>query len=307
MPQQKLTILIISFNGWRYLDSCLNSILASGSHFFEIIVIDNASVDGTPEKLRNKYPFIRLILNPSNVGHTRAVNQGCRLADGDRILLLDADTELRADAIKQMSMLLDEDPGISMAAPRILNSDGTIQESARNFPSALNGIFGRQSVLTRLFPNNPFSSRYLAKYNYGKQIPYQVEHISAACMMFSKSLIETVGEWDEGYHSYWVDADWCKRLQEAGKTICCVPSAVIIHHEQISRFLRKSPVRIIKFHTGAYRFYRLHYTKGRWDPRSLAAGILLSGRLLVLLAINVFKKSPGSHMDPLSQRKPEDD
>ena len=303
MQENKISVLIISFNSWKFLDSCLKSIASSDYTVWEIVVIDNASVDGSPEKLREKYPGVRLIQNSENVGHTRAVNQGYKLLTGDRVLLLDADVELQCDAIRMMSEFLDEHADVHMVGSKTLNTDGTIQESARNFPSAINGLFGRQSLLTRVFPGNPFSRRYLALYNFKSHTPFKVEHISAACMLFRKKVLDTAGLWDEGFHSYWVDADWCMRIQKSGGSIYCVPNAVIVHHEQNKRFLKKNPLRIIKFHTGAYRFYRLHWTFGILDPRSLTAALLLTIRAIILLVGNEFKKSSGFHKDPLSLKK----
>ncbi|MHC4196100.1 MAG: glycosyltransferase family 2 protein [Planctomycetota bacterium] len=292
MNVPNLSIVITSFNCWHYLDNCLQSIRASDRFIYEIIVVDNASTDRTPEKLQTVYPQVRLVQNSKNLGHTLAVNQGFKKASGSRILLLDADTELELDAIKIMSTFLDEHPEVCVVAPRTLNSDGTIQETARNFPSAMNGLFGRQSTMTRLFPNNPFSKRYLARDNSGGEQPFAVQQVSAACMLFNKSVLDKVGMWDQGYRGYWVDTDWCKRIEKWGGVIYCVPQAVVIHHEQNSHFRKKSPARIINFHLGAHRLYRLHYTRGIWDPRSIIAAALLTLRTILLLITNTFKKNP---------------
>jgi N-acetylglucosaminyl-diphospho-decaprenol L-rhamnosyltransferase len=304
MTSTRLSVLAISFNCWEHLNTCLRSILASDYPVFEIVVIDNASIDGTVDKLRAAYPTVEVIQNSENVGHTKAVNQGLRLVKGQRVLLLDADTELRPDAISRMSAFLDEHPGAYVVAPRLLNPDGTTQYNARNLPSAMSGLFGRQSLLTRLFPNNVFSRRYLALDQRDTQTPFRAEHVGATCMLFNGAILDKVGMWDEGYHSYWVDADWCKSVLDAGGSIYCIPKAVVFHHDQNSRFLKKSPIRIIKFHAGAYRFYCLHRTRGRWDPRRPLAAVLLAVRTLLLLGLNMFKNPVGSQVDPLSQTRP---
>ncbi len=303
MRASNLSILIISFNCWHYLDICIQSILASDYPILEVVTVDNASMDGTPEKMRTKYPQVYLVQNDENVGHVRAVNQGFKLLTSDRILLLDADTELRPNAIRRMAEFLDDHREVCMVAPRTINSDGTMQETARNFPSPMNGLFGRQSVLTKLFPSNPFSRHYLARDHFDHQDPFQVEFISAACMMFRKTILERVGVWDEGFCGYWVDADWCKRIQKAGGIVYCVPQAVITHDEQNKGFRKKNPKRIIDFHVGAYKFYRRHYTLGMWDPRSVMAVFLLGLRTLLLLLTNILKKAPESYKDPLSLQR----
>lgn len=303
MTSPSLSILITSFNCWDRLNACLRSIFSSDYPIFEIVVVDNASTDGTVEKLHRTYPMVRIIENSKNLGHARAVNQGFKLVTGQRILLLDADTELRPDAITKMSAFLDNHPEVYLVAPRLFYPDGTLQHSARNFPSIMSGLFGRQCLLTRLFPNNPFSRRYLALYHLDTQTPFRAQHVGATCILFYREILQKVGMWDEGFHSYWVDADWCKSIQEVGGSIYCVPKAVVIHHEQNSRFLKKSPVRIIKFHAGAFRFYRRHYTLGIWDPRNLIAAIALAIRTLLLLVTNSLKRTSQCYKDPLSQNK----
>jgi len=306
MEHEALSIVTITYNCWTYLDKCIRSINDSDFPVSEIIVVDNASVDGTAGKVRNKYPGIKLIENKENLGAIRGVNLGYNAVTGDRILLLDSDTELKPDTIRVMYEFMNEHPEVTMVVPRTLDSDGKVQETARKFPSVINGIFGRQSILTKLFPNNPFSGRYLLREHLDSKEPFQVEMASAACMMFRKSIFDSVGMVDEGYGrfvGYWNDADWCKRIQKSGGILYCLPNAIIVHHEQNKPFRKKSPSRIIEFHTGAYRFYRLHYTLGKWDPRSLIAALLLAARSLLLLALNTFKPSPETSVDPMLQKE----
>ena len=298
-----ISVVIISFNCWELLNACLKSIYSSDSACKEIIVIDNNSVDETCENLRKYYPEVRIIENDSNVGHTRAVNQGCRISSGKHILLLDADTEVSKDCVRVLAVFLESHPDVSVVAPKTFLADGTLQNSAKNFPAPINGIFGRQSLLTRLFPGNVFSKRYLALTKCDMKQAIKVEHVSAACMLFRRDVFEKVGEWDEGFHSYWVDADWCKRIQVAGGQIYYVPNAVITHHEQNSRSMKKSPFRIIKFHTGCFRFYSKHYTRGRRDPRRVFAAGLLAARALILLSVNSIRRSSRSRVDPLTFQK----
>jgi GT2 family glycosyltransferase len=227
---------------------------------------------------------VHQIRNHTNEGHTRAVNQGIVAANGELILLLDADTIVRAGTVRALESFLKARPEVSIVAPRMFNGDGTLQETARDFPRPINGLFGRQSVLTRWFPANRFSKRYLRTDERERDEPFEVEWVSAACMMFRRSLPDRIGPWDEGFHSYWVDADWCMRAGRAGGLVFCDPRAEVVHYEQNRRGKRKSPARIVLFHRSVYRFYRKHYTFGVWDPRAVVAAIALALRagLLVL-------------------------
>jgi GT2 family glycosyltransferase len=178
-------------------------------------------------------------------------------------------------------------PDVSLATPRTLNTDGTVQESARNLPSVMSGLFGRQSLLTEWFPNTPFSRRYLARDQWDNSQPFQVEQISAACMLFHRKLLEEVGLWDERYPGYWVDTDWCAHIIADKKKIYCVPRYELTHHENNAKGKPKSVRRIWMFHYGAYRLYSKWYCWGIYDPRSIAAGLLLAARAFLLMLINV--------------------
>jgi GT2 family glycosyltransferase len=246
------------------------------------VVIDNASADQSVDNLRRWFPGVQVYANPTNIGHARAVNQGFTLVKGDYVLLLDADTELEAGAVDILLRFLADRPDVSMVAPRIYNTDGSVQETARNFPSVMSGLFGRHSLLTRLFPNNRFSRRYLLRDRLGATEPFQVEQVSAACMLFRRSLIDEAGPWDPGYEGYWVDTDWCMRLQRLDKKIYCVPKVRVVHRESNQPGKQKSLSRIWMFHRGAYRLYRKNFTWGVLDPRALFALVALSTRAALL-------------------------
>lgn len=283
-----LSVMIINWNGWLDIKKCLESIRMSSFADHEIIVIDNASTDGSVENLRTYFPEVKVHVNQVNLGHAKAVNQGFGLVNGKYILLLDADTELVPETISQLVSFITERQDVSVIAPRTFNADGSIQESARNFPSVMSGVFGRQSSLTRAFPNNPFSKRYLQRDKLNASDPFQVEQVSAACMIFPSSLVEEAGPWDEKYFAYWVDTDWCMNLKKLGKKLFCLPSARVIHYEKNRRGRKKKPSRIWNFHLGAFRLYRKHYTFGIFDPRSIIALNALSIRAGILLVINCF-------------------
>ncbi|CAN5170478.1 glycosyltransferase family 2 protein [soil metagenome] len=297
----RLTVLIVSWNAWHHLVPCLESILASSYRDLEILVIDNASVDATVEQLPRHFPQVRFVQNDRNLGHTLAVNQGFRLARGESILVLDADTESAPDALAHLVGFLDSNPDVDVLAPRTFNTDGTIQESARNFPNLWSGIFGRQSLLTRVFPNNPFSRKYLMREALDKTHPFRVESVASSCMLVRRSLIERVGAWDEGYPGYFVETDWCYRLKLAGVKVFCVPAARVVHHEGNNRRRKRSVSRIVMFHRGAFRFYRRNRTLGWADPRAMFALVALTARAGLLIAANSLKPATGTEA-PRTQR-----
>jgi GT2 family glycosyltransferase len=274
---------------------------------YEIIVIDNNSTDGTPEVLRDIYPMVRLQRNTSNIGHTKSINLGLSLAQSGYLLVLDSDVELASTCLEVLLTFLETRPDVAMVAPRTFNSDGTIQESARNFPQPLSGLFGRQSALTRLFPNNPFSGKYLARSYLHSTTPFEVEQIGGACMLFRRSLLDKVGAWDERYFGYWVDTDWCKNIASHGEKIYCVPAAKIVHHEGNARGKPKSASRIWIFHYGAYVYFTKWHCLGPSDPRSIVAGLALVARAGLQIAVNAVKRArlKAAQQLPIETRSPE--
>lgn len=285
----KLSVLVVTWNSWSDLRRCLASIQASSSSDYEIVVIDNGSADATVANTRREFPAVRLVENPVNLGLPPAVNQGFREVRGEYVLLLDVDTELGVDMIDTLLRFLERREDVSLVAPRIYNPRGEIEQSARNLPSLMNGLFGRQSILTRMFPGNPFSGKYLMVENLAATEPFQVEQVSAACMLMRRSLIDEVGPWDEGYRCYWIDSDFCARLKKLGRKVYCVPGASIVHYENNNAARKKAPWRIRHFHMGAYRLYRKHYTLGALDPRAILAALALGLRAVLLLIQNELK------------------
>jgi len=285
----ELSVVIASWNSWTYLDPCLASLRNTGIKRLEILIVDNASSDDTLTLLKVKYPEAILIANRTNRGHCPAINQGITAATGDFVMVLDADTVLQPDSATQLLRFLRANPGVSIAAPRMLNPDGTIQETARSFPSAINGILGRQSKLTRFFPKNKYVKRYMRSEQLSSTAPFEVDWVSAACMVFPRSVPARVGLWDEGFKGYWVDADWCRAAHDAGK-VYCVPNARVVHFEQNRSGRKKGANRIMMFHTGAHRFFRKHRGIGVLDPRSIAVGMVLGARAAALLAVDAFRR-----------------
>ncbi len=281
-----ISVLIINWNNWPKLQNCLRSIYSSSLPVAQVIVIDNDSSDGSPQRVAQLFPQVELHRNATNIGHTRAINHGFSLARGRYIAVLDNDTELEPDCFERLMAFLDANPDAAMVAPRTFNSDGTIQESARSFPGVMSGLFGRQSALTRMFPDNRFSKRYLARDFLDSKLPFEVEQIGAAFMLFRRSVLDSVGAWDERYFGYWVDTDWCRSVRQKSLRIFCVPEAHATHHENNSRRKRKTAHRIWIFHFGAYQYYTKWHSRGVWDPRSLFAGSMLAARALTLMAVN---------------------
>jgi len=285
-----VSVLIATYNMRDDVLRCLESLRAVDAVArLEVIVVENGSSDGAAAAVRERFPGVHLIELPRNVGWTRANNAALRAARGRFLLLLNADTIVEPDAVAHLAAYLSEHPDTGIVAPTMLNEDGTVQETARRLPRPINAFFGRHSWLTRMWPSNPFSRRYLRR-DVDPGQPFEADWVSAAAAMFPRAVLERIGPLDEAF-THWVDADWCLRITAAGWKVCCVPQARVHHLEGYGRG-RKRPRAIVAFHQGVYRLYRKHYASGIRRPLLAVAALGLTVRCGWLLVSNGLKR-PG--------------
>ncbi|TVR99183.1 MAG: glycosyltransferase family 2 protein [Rhodospirillales bacterium] len=286
--QIDLSVVVVTWNSRHDIHRCLASVTDSSRSVREIIVVDNGSTDGTVEHVRRFFPSAVVIRNGANLGHARAANIGFERARGRYVVILDADTEFRRELLPAMVDFLEREPSAHICAPRLYYPDGRLQETNRNLPTPAAAVFGRRSLVARLWPGNPLTARYLRRDLRGETRPHPVQQVSAAVMMFRRDMIERIGGWDEGFFAYWLDTEWCIRAGKAGLGVWSLPHLSATHHESNRPAVRKTWRRLWMFHRGAMRLYRLHYAGGPLDPRCWVAGALLMVRFALLAAIDPF-------------------
>jgi GT2 family glycosyltransferase len=290
-----LSIIIVNYNTRKFLKKCLASVYAQVPPFdLETIVVDNNSHDGSIDMLRENFKQVIGIENAENVGFSRANNLGIEKARGRFILLLNSDTEIMGNALEILYLFLDNHPEVGVVTPRLVYPDFTDQGVARAFPTPVNSLLGRRSILTRLFPNNRFSRKYLLSRTHTSEEPFEIDWGSGACLMLRKEVIEDTGLLDEDFFMYWEDADLCFRAKQKEWSVYCVPEAVVIHHEGKSAGSKSSNRLIIEFNRSAYHYYRKHHIRSSFDVMNLVAICGLASRTLLLLAANLFKERIGS-------------
>ncbi len=284
-----LSIVIVNWNAGRVLDACLAALFASKPvGGLEVLLVDNASTDGSQLHASREHPGIEIVQNTENRGFARAVNQALVRAVGQFTLLLNPDVVLSPTAISLLVAFMNQRPDVAVVGPKLLNADGTVQGSARRDPSFWTGLFGRATPLTRLFPNNPVSRRELPGLGHVGDDPLEVDWVSGACLMVRRSAYERVGRLDERFFLFWEDADWCRRFRGAGWKVCYLPTAVATH--DVGESCAQRPVRSeVDFHRSAYQFYRKHHLSSPFHPMI----VLLAGGLLVNLGIRVLKAARG--------------
>jgi GT2 family glycosyltransferase len=278
--QPDYTAVIVSYHSEPLLAECLSSLAALGSSGgLEVIVVDNSATLGK-RGFTERFPWVRFLENPRNVGFARASNQGLRLAAGRHLLLLNPDTRVHPGAMQALVRYLDRHPHVGAVGPRLLNGDGTLQHSCRRFPGLLTAFFGRYSLLTRLFPANSISRDFLYL-DWDHEDVRVVDWVTGACLMVRREVVEAVGLLDEGYFLFIEDTDWCRRIRDAGWDIAYVSNAVVTHQIGVSRG-PASPRVVWARHASMFRYLRKHLTRSFPLLTIAGAGLLVRAALLIL-------------------------
>lgn len=254
MVDQIIDLIIVNYNSTDYAIQCIDSIYKSALGYkLHIIVVDNASNDN-PIRIIKKHPNVDLIYNRENFGFSTAVNIGIEKTSSETLILLNPDTIVSDRFFGKIVSYLNENQDVAIVGPKIFESNGNVQGSARRFPNALSSIFGRKSPVTKIFPNNPVTKREFVCFNHNNDSPIEVDWVSGACMVARKTALKSVGCFDEKYFLYWEDADLCKRLNNAGWRIIYFPQAEIYHHTGTSS--NTAPIAsILHFHKSCYLLF----------------------------------------------------
>jgi GT2 family glycosyltransferase len=301
MAQPELSVCIVNWNTRQDLEEALRSVLESNPDLdIEVIVLDNASRDGSADMVGERFPAVTLIQSPDNVGFARGYNRAAGEARGRCLLILNPDTVVQPHALARLVEFMDSHPDAGAAGSRLLNSDGSLQFSCRRFPTPMAAVL-RNTVFGRMLPRNSFTRDYLMQ-DRDHSSTQQVDWVSGAAMCIRREAWDQVGGFDEGYFMYAEDMDLCLRLQQAGWRICYVPEAVIVH--RIGRSSDQRPLAmVIQFHRSMARFYRKHYARlWPWGLRLLPiAGIWLRA-LLVMVQILVRRLADALRLTRRTQR-----
>jgi GT2 family glycosyltransferase len=289
-----VSAVIVNWNSGVALTDCVASLVGEGwDASWDVVVVDNASTDGSERAVARAYPPVSLVQNACNRGYAAAVNQGLAVARGDLVLILNPDVVVTPMTVRGLVEFMHHYPKAAVVGPRLFNADGTVQGSARRAPSAWTGLFGRSTPLTNLFPNNPLSRRELPGMWSTSENPLAVDWLAGSCLLVRRSAWEQVGVMDERFFLYFEDADWCIRFREAGWQVYYLPTVRATHRVGESR-KRRVLRSTIDLHRSAYYFYRKHYFSSPWHPVApvLAGGLLLHFGVRLLQTLAARREQP---------------
>lgn len=256
--EAELAVIIVNYNAGDYLERCLRSLEEHrGDLELDVLVIDNASVDGSQRGAIAAHPWVRLIENPENIFLSPAWNQGLRETTAPYVLLLNPDVEWWEGTLADYVRIAARDPRTGIAGPLVRNSDGTVYPSGRMFPSMIDGL--GHAFLGNLWPDNPFTNRYHID-GWDRTTQREVDWVSGCCMLFPRTVFDEVGLFDEAFPLYGEELDIGTRLRAAGLRIVFTPEVEILHEGGVSTGRSRRQLR--KHSVGIYRYYRKHRAYG---------------------------------------------
>lgn len=264
---QDISIILVCWNNKDYLGPCLRSLFDGElKHSFEVIVVDNGSTDGSQDMLKETFPQVKIIQNNSNVGLSRASNQGILASHGRAVLLLNNDTLVNGTAIDLLVDFMESRPDTGGVGGKLLNPDGSFQSGYARFSTLMEEFLvatGLGNMFWEGYPLNLDSDRVT-----------EVDWMSSACLLIRRSALDQIGLLDEKFFIYGDEVDLQYRLQEAGWKVHYIPDATTIHYggRSMNRWRRRKMV-----YRGKLLFYQKNYGAAK-------TGILRVMLLLISLA-----------------------
>lgn len=285
----KLSVIIVNYNVKHFLEQCLHSVYKAAKGIeIEIFVVDNNSVDGSAQLIREKFPDLHFIENKENVGFSRANNQAIRIAKGEYILLLNPDTVVEEDTFLKVTGFMDNHPEAGGLGVKMIDGKGTfLPESKRGLPTpwvAFYKMFG----LSKLFPNSRKFGKYHLSYLNKDEI-HEVEILAGAFMLLRKETLDKVGLLDEAFFMYGEDIDLSYRIILGGYKNYYFPETTIIHYKGEST--KKGSLNYVKvFYNAMIIFARKHFSGGKAGIFALIIHLAIYFRAFISIFKRIFER-----------------
>ena len=278
MSQCDLSVVIVSFNTREVLRRCLNTLAGETKQLsVEVLVVDNASRDGSVEMVANDFPQVRLFQPGNNLGFAAANNLAFQAAQGKYLVLLNSDAFLLPGALERATEHMERHPSTGLAGGRLIGEDGSWQPSARQFPSPLNDFMSFSGLAHRFR-----KSRFWGRADRTWADPLEaadVDWVPGAFSIVRASVLDQVGGFDNSFFLYYEEVDLCRRIKAAGYAVRYLPDVVVVH---LGGESSKSMENAIRSRMGAqlalwrlrssYLYYRKHHGGAAWRIMALESG-----------------------------------
>ena len=292
----KLSIVIPTYNAHEWIAQCLDSIrLHRPAAGYEIVVVDDKSSDDTVSIVKREFPDVRVFSNEKNLGFGKTVNVGLQASSGEYILVLNNDTWMHAGTLDAMIAYLDAHPDAGIIGPKVLSSDGTLQQQCRRrIPTPAAALLYFTGV-ARMFPKSPSVARYLMTAA-DENTTTEVDAVSGACLMVRREVVDRLHGFDPEYYLYGEDMDFCWRTKLAGWKVVYVPGAVITHFGGQGGTGKKKLYATIEWHRAMWIFYRKHRAPKVALPERVLVYSGIALKTAVAVAVNTLRRSgtPGT-------------
>ena len=285
-----VSILVVNWNTRKILCNCLRSVYEQTREInFEVIVIDNASADGSAERIKKEFPQAILIPNSDNRGFAAANNQGMKIAKGRYVLLLNPDTVVLDGAVQKSVAYADDHQDVGVLGCQVWLNDKEIQQTCFSFPSVC-GLIMQKTGLCRMFPRSGvFGWEKMAGWN--RDTEREVDVVSGMFMLVRREAIDQVGLMDEAYFIYAEETDWCFRFKRAGWKCVFTPTARIVHLDGGSKSTEQISTKMfVQEHKSLLIFYKKQRGVVSW---AVARGIYIFSMLIrygVFVALSFFQR-----------------
>jgi GT2 family glycosyltransferase len=285
-----VSVLVVSHNVRDLLLEALQALGNDGCPNLQLIVVDNASADGSAEAVERDFPTADVLGLAGNLGYGKANNLAFQRAKGDLILLLNPDVTISPGCLDHLVRFLEEHPDAGAVGPRLVRPDGSPDLAARrSFPTPETSLY-RFAALSRLFPGSARFNRY----NLGALDPaleHEMDAGTGACLLVRREAIDRVGLFDPDFFMYGEDLDLCYRIKAGGWKVWYVPSAMAVHVKGTST--RQVPMRMqYEFHRAMWIYHRKHHAAALPAPVNAAIWLGIWSRWTLLSARTVLSRDP---------------
>ena len=273
----RVSAVVVNYNARRHLLECVRSL--QDEDVRDIVVVDNASSDGSAEALRRQHPEVSLVATGANLGYGTGANRGVARCGGELLLVCNADVTFEPGALKSLVAAMDADDRLAVVGPRIEATDGSLYPSPRTFPGITDAL--GHAFLGLVAPANRFTRRY-RMLDWDHTRPGEVDWVSGSCFLVRRAAWEALGGFDEAYFMYAEDVDLCWRARRAGWRVAFEPAARVVHVQGVSTDL--AAYRMILHHHRSLLRFSLRSASG-WRRALLplvAAGLALRALLACL-------------------------
>lgn len=266
-----VSVIIVTYNSAPEIESCLEALKMASAGPLDIVVVDNASHDGTVDIVRSGYPEVTLLTNPVNRYYAAANNQGLSRARGDYLLLLNPDVMLPVGGIDALVRELAQHPDCAAIAPKLVLPDGRRQASLRELPG-FDTLWYDLLGLSFLFPKSRRFGRWRMRWFDGAGA-CRVPQPMASCLLIRRAAIAEIGLFDERYPMFFNDVDWCRRAADKNWGIWYTPEIAARHSGGAST--RRARTKMIWMsHTAYLRYLNQYHTGSLWRKTLLALSIV---------------------------------